>query len=363
MSAPVTTSQDDDITSQIDRFLAESDPEFRDDEEEENPAKAPETAKPVSRDTKKPAAETKPAESKDDEEEEPAKEEEAPAEESSEDEISTLDELATALDVKADDLLDTLTWTPPGEGSEPVTLRALVERFQATPADAENDPEVQALRGTLKQERDSFAKQYDDTILSLQGHTLAMLDGVEADKARLAELEDSNPQEYIRLSKDIGRRMTLIDKSVDALRSRVAADEQRAEKEHEQTANVELASLLKAIPAWRNPEARKTEVAEIAKYLMGKGLKGEEIGKMIDHRLILIARDAMKGAALSATAEAGKTKRTLKLPKGAVRRAERGTERSAQAKRAANIGAMKRRLKESGDETDAARLIFETQDL
>lgn len=61
--------------------------------------------------------------------------------------------------------------------------------------------------------------------------------------------------------------------------------------------------LLAKLPEWADPVKAKAEAPKIKQYLAGEGFEEAEIGQINDHRLILMAREAMKYRELMAKAK------------------------------------------------------------
>ncbi len=69
-------------------------------------------------------------------------------------------------------------------------------------------------------------------------------------------------------------------------------------KAAQQLQAAEMGQLLAKLPSWRNSETRTAEDAAIRTELANYGFRDQEIGSIMDHRMILVARDAMKYRAL-----------------------------------------------------------------
>jgi hypothetical protein len=69
-----------------------------------------------------------------------------------------------------------------------------------------------------------------------------------------------------------------------------------------QRARAEQAALLSKVPEWRNQEKSAPEKQAIVRDLSDHyGFTAEEIGSLVDHRMLLVARDAMKYRELQRT--------------------------------------------------------------
>lgn len=93
----------------------------------------------------------------------------------------------------------------------------------------------------------------------------------------------------------------------------------------------ENAALLAKLPDWRNSETRTKEQQTIARNLADYGFNEAEIAGLQDHRMVLVARDAMKWRALQAE-KAGKMQQVRTAPPvvkpGATQAKEKADARS-----------------------------------
>lgn len=67
----------------------------------------------------------------------------------------------------------------------------------------------------------------------------------------------------------------------------------------QQLLTAENAALLSKLPEWRNTEKAKAEKATVSQGLVEDyGFRPQELAQLVDHRMVLVARDAMKWRAL-----------------------------------------------------------------
>lgn len=133
--------------------------------------------------------------------------------------------------------------------------------------------------------------------------------------------------------------------AVKAERERIAQQQhQDAMAQWQAIAQQEEERLLNKVPEWQDKKVRTQEAQRISEYLRQQGYTDEEVGSLIDHRAVLIARKAMAYDGINVKAKA-KPKRTKTVQPGSTR----GVKRTNQTQDLVN------RAKKSGKESDAAR--------
>lgn len=206
------------------------------------------------------------------------------------------------------------------------------------------------------------------------------VESVRAERARLAErfttLEDviksATPPEpdwakaraeltaedfaALRADWDIHKeRMGKIKAEADAARAKVEDDRLERLSEHMEQ---QKALLLKAIPSWEKPEVAKVEKTEMADYALSEyGFTAEDMNAVMDHRVLLILRKAMKYDKRvredAARLKAGKDK----LAAAATVTPKPGVPKAPEAKLKKAFAASRSRLRETGSVNDAADTI------
>lgn len=132
---------------------------------------------------------------------------------------------------------------------------------------------------------------------------------VSADIAQLQSLDNLMEQQFGKVdwqkefSEDPFNAMKLKEQRDQLREQRAAAlqglnaKQQQFQAHFQQNAQRVLAAeqeaLLAKVPAWRNAEKAKAEQGEIASVLTSQyGFAPQEVGTLIDHRMLLVARDA-----------------------------------------------------------------------
>lgn len=125
-------------------------------------------------------------------------------------------------------------------------------------------------------------------------------------------------------------------------------------EENQRTLAREVGLLEKAIPEWADETTRNTEFAEMVKSGSERyGFTPEEIAQVTDHRLLLLLRDAAKGAALEAKPVVLKRKTEIK-PKLSA-----GTKTKTNPNAEAHAKALEKLNKGKAGDDDLENLIFQ----
>lgn len=178
---------------------------------------------------------------------------------------------------------------------------------QKTAEVAEQRRAVEQAAQQIQQERQNAASQLDVFLGALHKELL----GSQPDTALL----DTDPTEYLRQQAAYNHRAGQYQAALQqrqALQGRITEDQQRQRQEYMRT---ESAKLLESLPAWRDEKVRSTETAQVAKYLSDLGYSAQELNELVDHRALLVARDA----ALYRAMQSAKDKKAQPAPPRPVR--------------------------------------------
>lgn len=171
------------------------------------------------------------------------------------------------------------------------------------------------------------------------------------------ELQSKDPDEYsrqyVRYQQRI-QRMQGIQQRIDGERQKT----QEAEFNRMKSYREEQMALLNAkVPEWSDKVRFGKDKAEMEGYLKTHGVSPEDLASIMDHRQLLVIRDAMKWAALQKQKPSVLNKvrnKPMLLKPGAQRAAKAGDETLAAKQRS--------RLKETGKVQDSIpvfkRLLF-----
>lgn len=151
-------------------------------------------------------------------------------------------------------------------------------------------------------------------------------------------LRETDPGEYAAQMADYNALMQY-RQTVEEERKRLAMESAQKQQEGLRVAaQVEYGKLLEALPTWKDDKTREKEQRVITKFMVNRGYTPEELANLVDHRAILLIRDALlynqqKSKAASKTTVkkgAGKQQPTPALkPKGNVTSARAGGKASA----------------------------------
>lgn len=180
---------------------------------------------------------------------------------------------------------------------------------------------------------------------------------LQGEVENLAAIRESDPAEWAAKQTELKQRQDAIEASKRELRERWQAqvETQQAEVQTQLQAHIarERDSLLEAIPEWRDEDVFTTERREMRDYLSMSGFSEQEIETAVDHRLILMARKAMRYDAQQAQASLSR-KRVAKVAKKVVKP---GATQGKQAAKEDAFAKLRAQHKKSGSTDSAAALI------
>ncbi len=167
-------------------------------------------------------------------------------------------------------------------------------------------------------------------------------------------LNEGRTEDYLRLRHQHDQRRAALD-AIRQDKQRLADEEtKRLTAETKKFVDEQQQLLVTALPSWRDPEVAKREYGEIDEYAKSRGITQQELGSVIDHRLMLILRDASKYHKLQ-KARPSVTKKAEKAPPAASPGA-RKTKGQRDSEKAA---ASRKRLRETGHVDDAVQAILD----
>ena len=191
-----------------------------------------------------------------------------------------------------------------------------------------------------RKELDSKIADISEKISDAEGLIDIDISALENDEGKA--LRESDPDKFLK-------KVEAIQKRAEKLKQ---LKEKKAKLDEENTReriSKERELLTQKIPDWLDENIREKEAQDIVATLSDLGFSEEEIGKMHDHRLLALARQAMKFGKLSK--EDLKDKEIKKPPKSA----KPGSSDKKQVK--TKEDKLRDKLKSSHDMKDAAALI------
>lgn len=113
------------------------------------------------------------------------------------------------------------------------------------------------------------------------------------------QLKADDPQQFMLKRQELGERQAQLDHLINNAthHAQQVMQQQEAQKQQRlaEYTKAQDQLLLKALPDWKKPEVRERESREITQFLLDNGYSPQEVGSIVDHRVILMARNAMKG--------------------------------------------------------------------
>jgi hypothetical protein len=208
--------------------------------------------------------------------------------------------------------------------------------------EAEFEGEIAA----VTQERE----RYSVLLNQLEQHLQTQVSGRTPEQ--WAELERTDPLGYVtERQKEREAQERMADVQYEQQQAQAKMSEQ-SQKELLRIRQEEGRKILQAIPEWAKDEVRVKETEQIVGYARELGFTDEEIDKVLDHRLIILLRDAALG-------------HKVKKGKGDLRPKRRGTKSARpgsgktrrQPKQKRQARKARENLSQSGKIDDAAAAI------
>jgi hypothetical protein len=214
---------------------------------------------------------------------------------------------------------------------------------QKTQEIAEHRKALEATFGEIQNERQSYATNLEQLL------AVAMPEAQQFANVDWQRLAQESPADYVRLTAER-----------DALRGRVGAIQgelQRVQavaqqdyaRNFAQLRASEAQRLAEKMPEFADREKGGKFIGEMRQWLQEQGFSAQEIGQVIDHRVILVAAKAMQADRALKARRVAETRRSDPAP--SVQRPGVSQPRESNAARRRNQ-AMER-LKQTGSEKDA----------
>lgn len=158
---------------------------------------------------------------------------------------------------------------------------------QKTMAAAAETKAAQAEKQAASADRAKLANQLH--VYSVQAS--GALDSIRAQMTD--QLIQEDPQQYMILQRTLEQGQADLAKAnadLGELQKQYQAEQAEQRSAYQQS---EQQAMLAKLPEWKDSAKAKAEVDKIQQYLSNQGFNGDEIGQIEDHRLVLMARDAM----------------------------------------------------------------------
>jgi hypothetical protein len=169
------------------------------------------------------------------------------------------------------------------------------------------------------------------------------------------QLRQENPAEFAAQWAE-HQRMMQSTEAVRHARQRIEQQQMQAQQvQMQQYLEAERQRLFEAIPEWQSTDTFQKEKAQLREYATSLGYTDEDLGKVYDHRLMLVLRDAARYRALST-----KGREVVETKKAKTKVLQPGTRApSAPSKsKQKEMARAKDRLARTGRVDDAAAAIM-----
>lgn len=107
------------------------------------------------------------------------------------------------------------------------------------------------------------------------------------------QLINTDPQEYMRQNYAYQDHLARLQQAQAAQAELTRREQQEQVQQFQARSAEEQGKLLKALPEWADPAKAKEEASAVDGYLRDAGFSDQERGSFIDHRIVLVAREAM----------------------------------------------------------------------
>lgn len=216
---------------------------------------------------------------------------------------------------------------------------------------AEARKAIEAERAQALQERQQYAQRLQTLVPALENELRQDAFARLTPEQRI-QFAREHPAEFVAAQAQFQQKMTLLQQA----HVERQAIEERAAQEQARTIQDTLARerqlMAEKYPEFVDEKTGPQRVAEVKSYLKKVGFNDEEIGKLYDHRLVGVLRDAIRGASLS-DQKAVAEKKVVNLPKVS----KPGAVQDQATVNAQKKGHLLKIMRESGDTFEQARAL------
>ena len=250
-----------------------------------------------------------------------------------------------------------------GEAGE-ASIDDLVRSYQTQEAATRRLEEAKARAAEIRQEatQQQEAVRAQMAVLGtlfqqVEGQVAAEFQGVNWEK-----LEADDPGEYARLkirkAEREGQLGQMKAQALSQYQQALGQQQQQEQAKQQERLQAEQQALHAALPHWSDPQVAKAEQEALVSHLTSLGFSQEDVLGASDHRLILLALDAMKYRESQAKADVT-AKKVAKVPKVLKPGAPKSPQQASQAQEAS----LRARIRNGGRSEDAIRAAAELQKL
>lgn len=213
---------------------------------------------------------------------------------------------------------------------------------------AEHRRALEQANAAIQQDRANYAQQLEHMIAAV------LPEAQQLQNVDWRRLSAENPTEFVRLSgirQDLQARVGAAQQELMRVRQAAAQQQQQLQAQMLQS---QRDLLHQAIPEFADATKGPKLAQEIAGWLQGQGFAPEEVGQLLDHRVVQVARKAMLFDQAEAARKAAQAKTAAPTPPRVQKPGTAPETADAASRRVRDdIG----RFRSSGDIKDAARLL------
>ena len=224
--------------------------------------------------------------------------------------------------------------------------RAFVQKTQEV---AEHRKALESTFSVVENERQAYANNLQQLLLvaAPEAEKFANLDW--------QRLASEQPAEYVRLTAERDALRGRIGGIQQELQRVAAMSQQAQAHQFAQIRQAEQQRLVEALPDFGDPQRAPRKIAEMRGWLNQHGFSDQEIGQVVDHRIILVVEEAMQASRAREARKQAETKRSNGASRVQPPASRQRSDSQAEQRRNQKMAA----LKQSGSEKDAIGYLLE----
>lgn len=238
------------------------------------------------------------------------------------------------------------------------SIEDLVRSYQTQEAANARLEQSKAAKEEARQLREAVATKAQENV-AVFGKLIQAAEQKLAGDAQSADMESlrqNDPAEWAAKTQEFQQRAAdlqgLRAQALAEYQKAVAETQQQTQVQHQERLRVEQAALLEALPTWSDPEVAQAEQQALVSHLTARGFAEEDVLGASDHRLILLALDAMKYRESQKATDAAR-KKVARVPKVL----KPGAPKSPDQRSSEKLEALRRKARKSGSRADALALF------
>ena len=223
---------------------------------------------------------------------------------------NSLDDLAEALEMAPDKVAEAMKLKVKVDGVEgEATLKDVIKSYQL-------EQTLHSRLSAQAEERKAFETQLNELSTTLNERLTEASSSVEAIEMLMAEeyqsvdwegLKESDPTEYMLKQQEIRDKFARLQQKKAEITQARAGEMQKQQEESRAGFDTYLKQqkqlLIEKVPEWSDEKQLKTDLTAIQDYMRSMGTTDQEIQKIVDHRVFLMALKAMRYDQVNAKAE------------------------------------------------------------